>query len=140
MISKVKTLEFSNSYPFNNKTYYQFNISFEDGKSGTVSALSQTPPYGVGDTVEVEPNGEYQGVTKFKVKKSDGGNSSVAQTSPANNATNGARSGMLIGRACDCMIATGDISLEAGKRFGEMLTELAEYIEAGCVETEEEPF
>ena len=140
MITKVKTLEFSNSYPFNNKTYYQFNISFEDGKSGTVSALSQTPPYGVGDTVEVEPNGEYQGVTKFKVKKSDGGNSSVAQTSPANNATNGARSGMVVNQVCEFMRSTGDVTLEAGKRYANLVNDLAQYVESGCVETEEEPF
>jgi hypothetical protein len=57
----------------NGKPMYNVAITFADGTKGHGNALSQQPPYGPGDFVEVQVTGKTPwGDDKVKVKKADG--------------------------------------------------------------------
>lgn len=71
MISKIKTIQRMDNAPWhvNGKQFYDFLITLENGTEGTASSLSpDSPPYRVGDEVEVEVKPSQWG-TKLKVKK-----------------------------------------------------------------------
>jgi len=130
MITKVTMLNRTGSY-FNKgqgKTMYNFDIAFDNDERGQCSAMSEDPPYFVGSVVEVKKAGEFNGMPKFSVKKSDepyngsdGGEpipekqsqetkqfieSTVRPQGIAKPQANGARSGMLMNNACNLMASS----------------------------------
>jgi len=71
---KVKNVQSTGSFDFNEKTFYSFEYEFEDGTSGIANHLSQASPFKSGDEVLVEENGvSPRGDRKIKVKRPDSG-------------------------------------------------------------------
>jgi hypothetical protein len=69
---KVKNVQSTGSFDFNDKTFYSFEYEFEDGTSGIANHLSQASPFKSGDEVLVEENGvSPRGDRKIKVKRPD---------------------------------------------------------------------
>lgn len=68
-MAKITALEFDHEWTNSFGTMYDFNISFDDGRSGQVSAKSQNPSYKVGDEVEVEVKRQTEHGMVFKVSK-----------------------------------------------------------------------
>ena len=82
---KVKSVQPSGSFEFQNKTFYSFEYEFEDGTSGYANHLTQQAPFKAGDDVFVEENGvSPQGDRKVKVKKPESASYS-GQNSTQNN-------------------------------------------------------
>ena len=71
---KVKNVQSTGSFDFNEKTFYSFEYEFEDGTSGIANHLSQASPFKSGDEVLVEENGvSPRGDRKIKVKRPESG-------------------------------------------------------------------
>jgi hypothetical protein len=71
---KVKNVQSTGSFDFNDKTFYSFEYEFEDGTSGIANHLSQASPFKSGDEVLVEENGvSPRGDRKIKVKRPESG-------------------------------------------------------------------
>ena len=112
----IQALQFVETYDWNNETYYKFNIWFEDGEQGIVSAKSENPRYKVGDTVQVENRGpdKKTGETKFGVKPLDSGNKSYGGKKSYGNKN----------------YKKNDESYAIGQRIGNSITNAQSYISA----------
>ena len=56
-------------YQSQNGPLYGFRVEFDNGQGGLVNSKSQTPPYGVGQTVYYEVTGQVGKLNKLKISK-----------------------------------------------------------------------
>ena len=83
---KVKNVQSTGSFDFNEKTFYSFEYEFEDGTSGIANHLSQGSPFKAGDEVLVEENGvSPRGDRKVKVKRPDSGSYAPQNSTQSNS-------------------------------------------------------
>lgn len=85
-MEKVKNIQGDGTWQGHGKTYYKFEYEFESGLFGSAMHITETPPFAVGDEVEVEIKKTYKGRHNIKVSKPQNGQgapSSAGSSSPA---------------------------------------------------------
>lgn len=83
---KVKSIQPSGSFEFQNKMFYTFEYEFEDGTSGYANHLTQEAPFKAGEDVFVEENGTSpKGDRKVKVKKPESAQYSGQNSTQSNS-------------------------------------------------------
>lgn len=66
---KIKNIQGAGTFDSQYGMLYKFEYEFETGLLALVNHKTQSPPFKVGDTVEVELTGEFKGVKTAKLKK-----------------------------------------------------------------------
>ena len=115
-MAKVKSIQGNGTWEGQHGLMYSFEVEMEDGKVYQANSKSQTPPYVVGDEVEVTVKGEKNGKVNASIKKAD----SSFSNAPRGN--DDERQKLIVRQSC--LNRATDIALSASK---EDLIELAEY-------------
>lgn len=80
-MEKVKNIQGDGTWEGHGKTYYKFEYEFESGLFGSAMHLTETPPFAVGDEVEVEIKKTYKGRHNIKVSRPQNGQGAPATSS-----------------------------------------------------------
>jgi hypothetical protein len=71
-MAKIKSIQGNGTWEGQHGLMYSFEVEMVDGKVYQANAKNSTPPYAVGDEVEVTVKGEKNGKVNASIKKSDG--------------------------------------------------------------------
>lgn len=137
----ITSLRVGDSFESNHGTLYFVNLKFDDGTEGTAFSKAPRPPYGEGQMVEIEENGQFKnGTRKVKVKvPQDGapapragapvGQGGAAPAVKSSYNSDGARVGMAVNNAV-LLACHGIIGVKAIQKTAGRLIEIARELEA----------